>query len=242
MTGYPERIEAARADVEALQGDAQELQRLHDERAAHLDELKVSGSRDFARMAEVEGQRAALATMYADQGAEVQRARAALVALEQEAARDGKLARIGEIAEEIGEIRDQLYAGVDGLKAHLAAELSRLIALDTRWTFLRPEWVREARALGFDLNPTQAATDAVTPLYEELERRGVDVTALRVSRPHMDRIAGGLLDHKTLPYPSDHLEHADFEPRLHNLVLALYNGAFLARALANTYAPTEGQA
>ncbi|MGX9688683.1 hypothetical protein ACTQ9L_16285 [Deinococcus wulumuqiensis] len=81
-TPYPQRIEQARQDLAALEADARDLARLRDERAVSIEEMRAANSRDFARMAELEGQRAALVTMLSDQEAEIAQTRQGLKALE----------------------------------------------------------------------------------------------------------------------------------------------------------------
>ncbi|GAA5534621.1 hypothetical protein [Deinococcus aluminii] len=234
MMGYPERIEAARADLAALEKDAQELQRLHAEKAAELEGLRASGSRDFARMAEIEGQRAALATMCADQEGEVGRARARLAALEVEAARDVRLNRIGEIASETAQIHADVWAGLDALTDVLRSELVRLFKLEGRWLSLHEAWMREAYELGQPVTKNSNPREA-DALYAELRARGVDVDALTAER------FGAVPVHRNqgvtlISMKPDVDVTSPFADRVPGMVGALYVNAWNAWVEANTYA------
>lgn len=192
MTGYPERIEAARADLAALEKDAQELQRLHAGKAAELEGLRASGSRDFARMAEIEGQRSALATMCADQEAEVGRARAALAVLEAEAVRDERLSMIGHKAREIEAARQDLHARRIALRDALPALLLPLLDADTRWGKARQEWIALAGELGVNVHQYGGDDAGTSALYAELEARGVNTLPLRWSRGNTYEVRGSV--------------------------------------------------
>lgn len=76
------QIEQLRTELEALQADEAELTRLQTEKETELEAMRAGKSRDFAAMAALEGQRAALSTMLAEQRAEVAQVEARIGQLE----------------------------------------------------------------------------------------------------------------------------------------------------------------
>lgn len=207
MAELPDEIEVAQADVEALEKDAQELQRLHDERAGQLEELKASGSRDFARMAEIEGQRAALATMCADQDAAIGEARARLADLEDQARRSGLLAQIGRQAADIEAAQRERHALTLALRDALPGLLLPILNAVARWRVARQEWVDLAGELGTPVLASQiavrgqAAEDQARALYAELEARGVNTEPLRWNPPGNPYPVAGALTLERVPFP-----------------------------------------
>lgn len=230
---YPQRVEQARQELAGLEADAQELARLRDERAASIEEMRAANSRDFARMAELEGQRAALVTMLSDQEAEIQKARQSVSALEQEAERDVKLTRLGDIAQEVAQVRAGLYAKYRALAQRLEPELLELLALDGRWFILRGQFKDAARELGADVSSHWAHTDKVNALYDELRARGVDVDMLTLTRFYMtEEVVGG---HRESIIESGEVDAlSDFHDRMPYVLSTLYGTAWSAWVSANT--------
>lgn len=128
-----QQIEAARAALADLRADETELTRLEAEQTRELDELRADGSRDFATRATLEGKRAALASMLAEQRGHVAQAAATLGDLEAQQVRAADLAELrGRVAGLTAR-----RAEVDGLllelHTFLLSQLGRITAARIAW-------------------------------------------------------------------------------------------------------------
>lgn len=183
------QIDEARAELTALCADEQELDTLATQRAEEITLLKATGSKDFAALAVLEGQRAALQTMLTEQRGYVAAAQARITALEVAHARAIKLQKIKATAGTIRRKRTELHAGITALSAVLATELPRLVGLLDDWRQQRRTVEQQAEALDVTLirsgyehpEVLQPRVEAVDSLFAELAELGVDVEALRLS-------------------------------------------------------------
>lgn len=173
-----QRIEAARAALQDLSIDEAELTRLEAEQARELGELRAAGSRDFAALATLEGKRAALASMLAEQRGHVAQARETLAGLEVQAGRERLLDQAGEIARGILTQRAALDAGLYVLFSEASPRLLGIIDAAQAWEALRQDWHRLYRELGVSpRNPEEGEA-----LAAELAARGVPVEMLTLTR------------------------------------------------------------
>ena len=183
------QIDEARAELAALAADEQELQTLATQKAEEITVLKATGSKDFAALASLEGQKTALQTMLSEQRGYVAAAQARIEALEAEQAHSLKLQKVKATATTIRRKRTELHAGITALSGLLATELPRLTALFDDWRGQRRSFQEQAAALGAPLvlMPSEPAEQvevralAADSLFAELTDLGVDVEALRLS-------------------------------------------------------------
>ena len=82
------QIDEARTELAALAADQQELETLAAQRTEEITALKATGSKDFAALAALEGQRAALQTMLTEQRGYVAAAQSRVTALEHQQGRE----------------------------------------------------------------------------------------------------------------------------------------------------------
>lgn len=217
-------IKETQKALENLRVDEVQLATLEAEKAATLRELQGGKSRDFARMAEVEGHRAALASMLEDQRAEIERTAAHLEALGVQRDREGHLERVESLAAQIEQSRAQLHGGLRGLVESLTPELERLIGLHGRWADLRAQWVAEARALGEVTGDGWGRSVVSDALLSELQGRGVNVDVLRYSRGFQPETTADVSD----PLPLKLVEpfgYAAFPERVETFTYALFTEA-----------------
>ena len=172
------QIREARQALTDLCADETELTRLEAEQARELGELRAGGSRDFASLATLEGKRAALASMLAEQRGHVAQARETLAGLEVQAGRERLLDQAGEIARGILTQRAALDAGLYVLFSEASPRLLGIIDAAQAWEALRQDWHRLSRELG--VNPRNP--DEGEALAAELAARGVPVEMLTLTR------------------------------------------------------------
>ena len=221
-------LETARQDLTALETDAAELAALLEAQTQELSTLRGGKSRDYARVAELEGTRAALASLLAEQRAEVERARDHLAVLQTQAERAAQIAQVAEVADGIKTIRAELDTRFTRLVDMVTPELTALVALHARWGRRRGEWATLAGELGAPLQ-VWGAQDALQALLPELQEAGIDTALLLSTRGHSERCK---LD-RASPWPvTDEVTWGStFEERLPHLVLALVLRAIEARNL-----------
>lgn len=222
-------------ELQALQTDETELSRLLGEKTAELDKLKAGKSRDFASMAALEGQRAALNIMLSEQRAEIAQVRERIDGLSAQRARAAALASIGRKAAQIMTTRGELHAGLLGLVDTLTPELDRLIRLRSEWGEVRAAMIEEARDLG-GVTPGQWAGVYYlsTDFQQELCAHGVDLDGVRLTvQGFLPDLGGSIED--TLPTPPglvDGYSRVPFPEQVRALVGNLYRAAFQAHARA----------
>lgn len=232
------QIREAQKELEALRTDDAELTRLHGEKTAELEALRASKSRDFASMAALEGQRAALQTMLEEQRGEIEQAQSRLQGLEAQCTREAHLERIGQIAEEIGRTRTELFAGLSALVGTLTPELERLNLIHTRWAGLRMEWAAKAGAVGASPIPGWRSIDrlpAIEALQEELRTRGVPVDLLSLNLGNFTALEADKPD--ALPFGSSFDMYGDFSHRIEYIVAGMWWQA--VRAYLESHHPTS---
>lgn len=128
-----QQIEAARAALQDLSSDEAELTRLEAEQAGELAALRAGGSRDFAGLAELEGKRAALASMLAEQRGHVAQAAAQLGSLEVQRARAAALVTLREQVAALTARRAEVDTLLLELHTFLVSHLDRVAAARTLW-------------------------------------------------------------------------------------------------------------
>lgn len=128
-----QQIEAARAALQDLSSDEAELSRLEAEKAGELATLRAGGSRDFAGLAELEGKRAALASMLAEQRGHVAQAAAQLGSLEVQRARAAALVTLREQVGTLTAHRAEVDALLLELHTFLVSHLGRVTAARVLW-------------------------------------------------------------------------------------------------------------
>lgn len=187
------QIEAARQALEDLTADEAELSRLEGEQAREIEALRASGARDFAGLATLEGKRAALASMLAEQQAHIARARQEVADLEAAKERRDALLGIKATGAEIRAKRTELHTRLLALVDNLERELTRCVQLQDAHRTLRRRLqgqaeavgVRLARPVGAGLGQSgeegEAQNEAARALFADLDSVGADVEALRLS-------------------------------------------------------------
>ena len=128
--GLGKQIETHRKELEALRADEAELARLHAEKSAELEAMRGGKSRDFAGMAALEGQRAALQTMLGEQRGEIGQTEARVADLERQAARVDHITELGRRADRVQSLivegLSALGASADGAAVPTDLDLSSL--------------------------------------------------------------------------------------------------------------------
>lgn len=230
------QIKALQAELEAMRADEAELARLHAEKSAELEAMRRAQSRDFAGMAALEGQRAALHTMLEEQRAEIGQTEARLAELEEQQAKQGRYERIMATAAAIRNAQDEQHAEIRALADKVKAEMGRLIERREEWRTLRAQFIEDALALGAPLKGHRADLDQAQPFLRDLEERGADVDALRVNpfredwqqKTHVDT------DYRSPFFRGELHPYADFDERILRLVAGLYSDAVSAYLRANS--------
>lgn len=218
------KITALQKELDTMRGDEAELNRLHTEKAGALDAMRSGKSRDFAGMAALEGQRAALDTMLREQREEISAHEARLHDLEEQRHRAGQLDRVGALASRIAQARADLHSGLHGLVATLTPELERLIGLHGEWAALRAEWIETAREMGGTSFTPLGRTGISDDLLSELRERGVNVDALHYSRNFQPETTSDVTD----PLPLQIVEpfsYAAFPERVETFTGTLFRDA-----------------
>ena len=211
-------LETARQDLTALETDAAELAALLEAQTQELTAMRGGKSRDYARVAELEGTRAALASLLGEQRAKIERARDHLALLQTQAERAAHIAQVAEVAGKIKTIRAELDSRFTRLVDMVTPELTALVDLHTRWGLLRGEWATLAGELGAELR-VWGAQDALEALLPELQEAGIDTALLLSTRGHSERCK---LDRPSAwPVTGEVTLASTFEERLPHLVLAL---------------------
>ncbi|UQN04976.1 hypothetical protein [Deinococcus sp. QL22] len=220
------QIKEAQQALADLLADETELSKLEQEQTAELHSLKAGGSKDFAHLATLEGKRAALASMLTEQRGHITQARTRLTELETARGREIHLERIEEIAGQIRQTRDSLHAGRLALIDTLRPELVRLMGLHREWDALRVAFVAEAREMGLVLYPDhygfprEGSAAGIEAMWAELEARGGDVDALKLTPGTAPQIVGQVAD--PLPFEMAGPAPASIEVAVPPLVGNLY--------------------
>lgn len=173
-----DQIKAARHALDNLTTDEVELSRLEADHRAQIDKLKASGSRDFAALAELEGKRAALASMLSEQRQAISEARAELGRLEAQSHREQLISRVGHLAAGIEADRATLDAALRQLLSHGGALLLTIVDAHEQWMLKRKQWLRLAGELKFNLEEQELWKVAES----ELAAHGVKVELLPLVR------------------------------------------------------------
>ena len=126
-------IEDARQALADLTADEAELSRLEAAQLAEIQTLKDAGSKDFAGLAALEGKRAALSYMLAEQRGHMERARAHLNALTATKARGDALDAMRGRVRDLQARRAEANALLSELGAFLRSHLPRIVAARVAW-------------------------------------------------------------------------------------------------------------
>ncbi|KEF35755.1 hypothetical protein RDMS_00225 [Deinococcus sp. RL] len=233
------QIETHRKELEAMRADEAELSRLHAEKSAELEAMRSGKSRDFAGMAALEGQRAALHTMLEEQRAEIAQTEARISDLEGQQAKQSRYDRLTATAAAIRKAQDEQHAGILALVDTVKAAMGQLIERREDWHTLRARFIEDALALGVPIHNQgwdQMKLDQARAFMHDLEERGADVEALKVNpfgedwqqRTRVDT------DYRFPFIPQGELHpYADFDERILRLVARLYSDAVTAYLVAD---------
>lgn len=127
------QIREAQQALADLRADETELSRLEVEKAGELAALRAAGSRDFAGLATLEGKRAALASMLAEQRGHVAQAAAQLGNLEVQRAKAAALVTLREQVAALTARRAEVDSLLLELHTFLVSHLDRVAAARTLW-------------------------------------------------------------------------------------------------------------
>ncbi len=177
-------LETARQDLAALETDAAELGALLEAQTQELNTLRGGKSRDFARVAELEGTRAALASLLGDQQAEVARAHDHISHLEAQQRREDAMLTLEAHCRALAGYKAKTDAALKDLYADVVARLEAISALREDWAGERARAAElAAAALRLSVLEHQnfnSTTEAHTwgALARELTARGAPGEAL----------------------------------------------------------------
>lgn len=127
------QIEDAGQALADLTTDEAELSRLESEQLAEIQNLKASGSKDFAGLAVLEGKRAALSSMLTEQRGHIERARTHLDSLTAEKTRGEALEALRARVRDLQARREETDGLLLELGAFLRSHLPRITAARLAW-------------------------------------------------------------------------------------------------------------
>ena len=147
-----DQIDEARRALEELTTDEAELSRLLAEQTAGIRGLKDAGSRDFALLANLEGKRAALATMLTEQRARIASVQTQLSALEATKLRGEHVEQLRGYVKGLQDRKQATDGLLIELRTFLGEQLAKVTASRVVWNEYR-EAAQEYAALVFGLHP-----------------------------------------------------------------------------------------
>lgn len=196
MSELNRTLKAAQKQVESHRVDAQELDRLLQEKTAELQQAQ--SARDFKAMASLEAERAALEGMRSREQSAAATAEAHVEEIEAQRFREAQLQGAAAKSLQIVTTRQELHDGLLALSATLTTELERLIGLVHEWRTTRASAIEDLDNAG-GLNQgaySRAFNDSV---LKEVQARGGNPDALRLTLGFMPEISGSR--EEALPTP-----------------------------------------
>lgn len=181
-------IKEVQKQLDELRADESKIAQLLTEKTNAIQSMQAEKSRDYAALAELEGQRAALASMLTEQQSEVSTRAALLSDLERQKARSASLAELGKRAERLEAQRLAAEEAVSELGPVVLAALQRVTQAREAWREARQDALSFAASrfrLDFPSMSNTADNEAVKrewwAVFAELSEAGYPGGALRHS-------------------------------------------------------------